>query len=208
MAFLSKDAGGTGGFEPVPAGTYVARCITVVDIGIQQSNFGPKEKVWLGFEIPSVRVSWTKRNDQGVEIEHEGPALIGSTYTNSIHRKAILGQHLVSWRGKDFTDKERDGFELFNVLGAPCMISVTHNIKGDKTYANITAIMRLPQGTTAPDAETDIIGYSPSDNTKIGNLTKLPEWLQKRCHEGHGAAADYPVSDLPKDDEFDDDIPF
>ena len=205
MALLSKDSGGSGGFEPVPAGSYVARCITVVDLGIQQSNFGPKEKVWIGFEIPSVRVEWEKDNEK-----HEGPALIGSSYTNSIHKKSILGQHLVSWRGKEFTQEERDGFDLFTILNAPCMISVTHNTKGDKTYANITAIMRLPKGTSASPAETEVLGYSPGDNEKIGNFDKLPEWLQTRCKEGHGKAADFPVSDLPPTtlDDFDDDIPF
>jgi len=220
MALISKDSGGSGSFEPVPEGTHIARCITVVDIGFQETPWGSKEKVYLGFEVPDVRVEWKDKDG----ADHEGPAIIGSRYTNSINEKAILGQHLVSWRGKQFTDDERQGFDLFNVLGAPCMLSVTHNTKGDRTYANITGIMRLPQGMTAPEIEGELIGYTPNDPAMIGNLTKLPEWLQKLCKEGYGAAADslgQPglVTDVapakhmdpeaaPPSEYFDDDIPF
>jgi len=206
MSFISKDSGGAG-FDPVPEGTHIARCISVVDLGIQESNWGKKEKVYIGFEIPAIRVEWDK-DDQ----HHEGAALIGSTYTNSIHEKSILGQHLTSWRGKNFTDEEREGFDLFSILGAPCLLSVTHNSTGNKVYANITAIMRLADGMSAPPAQTDIIGYSPADADRSANLAKLPEWLQKKCAEGHGKQAEQPAEPPPKDDEFgdefDSDIPF
>lgn len=211
MALLASDKGGSGNFEPLPAGTYTARCVTVVDIGIQQSPWGGKEKVYIGFEVPEERVKWEKEGK-----EHEGPAIIGSRYTLSIHPDSNLGQHLLSWRGKPFTDEERAGFDLFTVLGAPCMISVTHSTKGDKTYANIAAIMRLPKGAECPPAETELLAYTPNDPEKAANLSKLPEWLQKLCAEGHGqqqhsAPPPAPTGDVPptpEGDYFDDDIPF
>ena len=185
MALLSKGESKGSDFEPVPAGTHLARCVSVVDMGLQETRFGRKDKVYLGFEVPGVRVKW-KKDDQ----EHEGPALIGSTYTNSIHPKSILGQHLEAWRGKAFTDEERQGFDLFTLLNVPCMISVTHNTSGDKVYANINGIMKPMAGTEVPPAETPVIGYTPGDAEKIGNLDKLPNWLQEKCKAGHGAAAD------------------
>lgn len=184
MPFLTKDSGGAG-FDPVPEDTHIARCISVVDLGIQESNWGKKEQIYLAFEIPSIRVEWDKDG-----VHHEGAAIISSTYTNSINDKSILGQHLTSWRGKAFTEEEREGFEIFNVLGAPCLISVVHNHKGTKTYANINSIMRLPKGMDAPKPDGEQIAYSPQDASKIANLAKLPEWLQKKCAEGHGAAAE------------------
>lgn len=204
MPFLTKDSGGKG-FDPVPEDTHIARCITVVDIGIQDTFFGKKEQVYLGFEIPSIRVEW----DDKEGVHHTGAALIGSTYTNSIHAKSILGQHLTSWRGKAFSDEEREGFEVFNVLGAPCLISVVHKMKGNNTYANINGIMRLPKGMVAPNPDGEQIAYSPQDATKIGNFVKLPEWLQKKCTEGHGNAAQSMGSvQGPLQDDFDDSIPF
>lgn len=182
MGLIVKDSGGAG-FEPVPAGTYVARCVNVIDIGIQTSAFGDKEKLYIGFEIPSERVEWEKDGQK-----HEGPAMIGSRYTASINAKSILGQHLTSWRGKPFTEDERAGFDLFTILGAPCMINVVHNENNGKVYANIQSIMRLPKGMECPPAESELIAYTPMDNAMAQNLDKLPEWLQKLCRDGHRIA--------------------
>ena len=65
MPLMSKATGGGSDFEPVPTGTHIARCVTVVDLGFQESQFGTKEKVYLGFEVPGVRVKRTKD-----EVEH------------------------------------------------------------------------------------------------------------------------------------------
>ena len=210
MALLSKDSGGGGSFEPVPAGTYTARCVSVVDLGVQETPWGGKEKVYFGFEVPSVRVEW----DDKEGLHHTGPALIGSRYTNSIHPESNLGKHLITWRGKAFTEEEREGFDLFNVLNAPCLLSVVHNHKDNKIYANINGIMRLPQGMVAPNAETELLAYSPADPTKITNFDKLPEWLQKLSLAGQDTAdqpvthpANVPSGAAPPDD-FLDDIPF
>ena len=59
MALISTNSGGAG-FEPVPAGTYVARCVNVIDLGVQATGFGDKEKVYISWEIPSVKVEWKR----------------------------------------------------------------------------------------------------------------------------------------------------
>lgn len=184
MGFMSKDSGGGGNFEPLPMGTHIARCCSVVDLGVQDSPHGPKEKAYLGFEVPSVRVAWEDKDGK----PHEGPAFIGSNYNNSINERAILGQHLVSWRGVAFTQEERDGFDLFTVLGAPCMISVIHNESNGKMYANINSIMRLPKGMICPPAETEAIAYSPMDPAVAPLISKLPDWLQKKVRAGYKIA--------------------
>lgn len=183
MALVASDKGGDG-FEPVPAGSYVARCVSVVDLGVQETPWGGKEKVYIGFEVPEERVEWKDQDGK----EHEGPALIGSRYTLSIHKDSNLGQILTSWRGKPFTDDERKGFDLFTVLGAPCMINVVHNENNGKVYANIQSVMRLPKGMECPPAETDLIAYTPQDEDKAGNFEKLPQWLQKLVRAGYKMA--------------------
>jgi len=234
MGLMAKDSGGDG-FEPIPAGTYVARCVSVVDLGVQETPWGGKEKVYLGFEVPDERVEW--KDKEGVE--HEGPAFIGSRYTLSINEKSILGQHLTSWRGKPFTEEERDGFDLFTVLGAPCLINILHEEKNNKTYANIVSIMRLPKDMEAKPAESELIAYSPLDNEKAGNFEKLSDWQKKLVRAGYkmaegstvvgsaavanqqaggqvapGQPAPQPMQaamdaqNQPPGDDFDDDIPF
>ncbi len=216
MGLMANDSGG-GGFDPIPPGTYMARCVTVCDLGLQPTGFGTKEKVYLGFEVSSVRVEW----DDKEGVHHEGAAFIGSRYTLSIHPKSILGQHVVSWRGKDFTDEERAGFDVFKVLGTPCMISVVHTVKNTKTYANIASIMRVPKGTVVTAAESELVGYTATDPQWSGTLEKLPPWLKKLAEEGQRQQpvesdptppAAPPATGLnpppPGPDDFDDDIPF
>jgi len=220
MALITKGEGGGSDFELIPEDTHLARATLVVDLGIQETMYGNKEQVYFGFEVPGVRVKWSDKDGK----EHEGPALIGKIYTNSIHPDSNLCKDLTSWRGKSFTDEERQGFDLFNVLGAPCLISVTHKeAKNGKTYQNIASIMRVPQGMEVPKAESELIGYTPSDSEKIGNLDKLPKWLKEKCEKGHGAAAsslgsgfqtDVASGNKPQaetyseDAGFEDDIPF
>lgn len=215
MPLITSAKAGGKDWEPIPQGSHVARCVSVVDLGLQESTYQGdttfKEKVYLGFEVPGVQVEWEKDG-----VKQSGPGLIGSTYTNSISDRAILGQHLVSWRGKAFTEAERKGFDLFNVLDVPCLISVTHKQVVDKTYANITAIISLPKGVDVPDRATDLLAYTPNDIEKAKNFDKLPEWLQKKCTAGHriekkpDPVDEYkslpPLSDTL--DDYDDSIPF
>jgi hypothetical protein len=183
MGLIAKDSGGDG-FDPIPAGTYAARCVSVVDLGVQETPWGGKEKVYIGFEVPEERVEWKDKDGK----DHEGPAFIGNRYTLSIHKDSTLGQHLTSWRGVPFTDDERAGFDLFTVLGAPCMISVIHVEKNGKVYANINSIMRMPKGMTVPPAETDMIAYTPMDNDKAVNFSALQDWQKKLVRAGYKMA--------------------
>ena len=54
MGLKASDSGG-GNFRPVPPGSYVARCISVIDLGTQVSNgkFGEKaaHKARLSWEV-------------------------------------------------------------------------------------------------------------------------------------------------------------
>ena len=204
MGLIASGAGGGTDWEPLPTGTHLARCITVCDLGVQQTNFGSKEQVYIGWEVPGVRVKWEKDGK-----EHDGPALIGQTYTLSVHPKSVLGQHLVSWRGKEFTPAELEAFDVFQVLGAPCMISVIHNIKGNKTYANIAAIMRVPQGTPMPPAEGEQVAYTATDPAYSGTLEKLPQWLKDKAIAGQRQSPVEPEAPPPYvGDDFEDSIPF
>lgn len=183
MGLIAKDNGGEG-FEPIPAGTYIARCVSVVDLGVQETPWGGKEKVYVGFEVPDERVEWKDKDGN----DHEGPAFIGNRYTLSVNEKSILGQHLTSWRGVPFTEEERQGFDLFTILGAPAMINIVHEEKNNKTYANIVSIMRLPKGMQAKPAESELIAYSPLDNEKAQNFDKLLDWQKKLVRQGYKMA--------------------
>lgn len=142
-------------YKPVPAGSYVATCVRVIDQGTQTSNYQGQEKsarkLLITWEIPEVEMS-----DQNGDPK---PALISSGYTASLHEKASLRAVLQSWRGRAFTADELKGFDLKNVLGAPCMVNVVHTEKDGNTYANVAAVMALPKGMPKPTPVHPLINF-------------------------------------------------
>jgi hypothetical protein len=164
-------------FDPVPAGSHIAVCDCVCDLGLQSgSTLYPqaKQQVYVRWELPNERIEFTKDGKKQV-----GPMVIGKTYTASMNEKATLRHHLESWRGRQFTDEEAAQFDVAAVLGKPCMLTVMHTQKGDKTYANITGIGPLPKGIDRKTIIPEIaaVVYSP-DNT--ATYQQLPEWLRKK----------------------------
>ena len=198
MAIPSSEKAGSGKeWAQCPEGSHVARCVTLVDLGVQSTHYGDKEQVYLGFEVYDHRVEWEKDG-----VQHEGPGLIGVTWTNNLYEEANLGKNLISWRGRPFTEEEKKFFDLESVLGVPCILSVIHNESKGKTYANITSITGCPKGVPVPDQESPSLGYSPRDPDTYGNLSKLPEWLQKKAEDGAVAQPE------PEPEDFSDPIPF
>lgn len=204
MSLSVSDKGGKE-FKPVPAGTHRAVCTMVVDMGVQPSaRFTPKPKVYVRFELPDERTEWTDKDGN----KHEGPMVIGKQYTASLSEKANLRRDLEGWRGKLFTDDELKAFDLKNILGAPAMIGVTHNVSGGKTYANLATIMGLPKGMEKPKAAGELITYDLDQHDEAA-YQKLPGWLQEAIKERVSSDTARTVaangSSAP---EFDDDIPF
>lgn len=177
---LIISASGGGNFperKPLEAGAYAAVCDMIVDLGVQPSpggQFAPKRTLMVRFQIPSERVEITKNGET-----KSLPAVISRTLGLSLNEKATLRQLLQSWRGKAFTPDELKRFDLANVLGKPAFINVTHSVKGEKTYANLTSIMPLPKGMPAPTLEGDALIYS-TDAPDAAVFDKLPEWVQDK----------------------------
>jgi len=204
---------GESSFELIPSGTHYAVCTRVLNLGEQKTNFGQSPKHFLGFDVPTVRVEWEKDG-----VKNEGPGFIGARYTSSLSPKAILRQHLEAWRGRAFTEEELKGFDLFNLLGVSCMLSVTHTEDGK--YANISAIMGMPPGSNKVIPESELLGYDPSEPNAAEVFAKLPEGFQKAITRGQQQAAPPPPPPpppghatppgrpAPGPDDFDDDIPF
>lgn len=147
MIKIIATEGNTTKWEPVEAGTHLARCVRMVHIGTVMESYAnepakPKNKVFLTWEFPTMLI-------EGGEYDGK-PRVISKEYTLSLHPKTTLCKHLVAWRGKSFSPKEAEAFDITKLLGVPCMITVVHNEVGDKVYANIGSISGLPKGLEAP----------------------------------------------------------
>jgi hypothetical protein len=167
---IAKNSGGD--FTPLPAGSHVARCFAVISLGTQQSPMFPSSfKVMLMFEVPG----------ETINIENKPiPMTIQKEYTLSLSEKSNLRRDLQSWRGREFTAKELEGFAVETVVGVPCMLSVIHKANAQKkTYANISSISGLPKGVQCPAQVHKSVKYEiEHGGDEVYN--SLPEWIRKK----------------------------
>ena len=145
-----------------PEGTFAAVCVDEVDLGEVTTSFNGNPNTRR-----MVRLVW-----QLTELDKQNqPYFVRKDYTASLHEKAGLRKTLEQWRGKAFTVDELRGFDLENVVGVGCLVSVVHNT-GSKggLFANVAGVMRLPKGMTAPLAD----GYLRSKDRPIAPQTLPP----------------------------------
>jgi len=188
MGLIAKDKGG-GDFTPIPEDLHLAICYGIWDLGSQFTNFSdhPVHQVVIVWELPEVRGEF-ERDGKKVDL----PRAISQKYTVSLHEKANLRKALESWRGKKFTEEELKGFDLKKLLGVPCQIQVLHNVKDGKTYANVGAIIKAPQGTKR-NPENPLTFFSFEDGEEIP--TNTPQWIAdiiKKAEEYQGIRQDTP----------------
>jgi hypothetical protein len=133
----------------MPAGNYVARCFQIIDLGTQVEVYNGDTK-----EQHKIRISWETPTETKVFKEELGeqPYIVSQEYTLSLGDKANLRKMLVSWRGKDFTEEELQGFDILKLLGKPCMIQVIHKTsKSGNQYITIGSVANLPKGIECPE---------------------------------------------------------
>lgn len=147
-------------FHLVPAGTYQAVCSNVWDIGLQEKEFKGKKVVQH-----KCIILWELNETIESDDEYSGKRFtISKKYTLSLNAKATLHKDLLAWRGRAFSTEEIKGFDLEKLIGVNAMLSIIHNEVGDKTYANVSAVMKLAKGMMPVKPE---------------NPRTVPTWVQK-----------------------------
>lgn len=196
----------TSTFKPVPPGSHLARCYRIIDLGTQKTTFNGEsksiKKVMFQFEVHSEDDDGPLKTDKGE------PMSISKNYTLSLSDKAVLRADLEAWRGREFSREELQGFELKNVLGAWCLITVTRATGNDgKEYTNITAVSPVPkamkQNLPTPFNQVGIFYIDDPDMEMFETLsdrirqkiTETPEWKSR------GKSSSAPIED-------DESIPF
>ena len=190
MGLMAKDSGG-GDYTPPPQGTHPAVCIAVIDLGTQYSELYQKsqQKVLLGWELDAD----PPRADGAAHTAWK-------RFTLSLHQKAGLRAALEAWRGRNFTAEELAGFDLANIAGKGCLITITHVEREGKKYANVAGISALPKGLTAPaaskeptifrvDEPDEAIFAALSDRLK-DTIRSSREWLDRHAPATIGATLD------------------
>lgn len=169
--------GSNKNFQPIEAGTYPARCYSMIHIGTVTETFQGESK-----QLNKVRISWELPNElkEFKEGEGERPFVISKEFTLSLHEKATLRKFLESWRGKTFTEAEAKKFDVSTLLGLPCMVSVIHKTsQNGKTYAEISGVSTVIKGFTVPPQinPTQVLSY---DNFNYQLYDTLPQFLKDK----------------------------
>jgi len=178
MSIIAENKGGSD-FEPIAAGTYAARCFSMVHVGTVTESFEgtPKtqNKIRLAWELPTELKEFK-------EGEGEKPFFVSKDFTLSMHEKSSLRKYLQDWRGKAFTDDEAKAFDVTKLLGKECLVSIIHEVKKDKTYAKISSVSTLPKGMICPPQinETFEFSWAEFDQAKFDSL---PEWLRNKMKD-------------------------
>lgn len=133
---------GQSTFAPAPAGSHVAICTRVVDLGTQDVNYQGQAS-----RKRQVMLTWELQCDE--KMSDGRPFTIGKKYTWSMHEKSGLRKDLQTWRGVNFKDSDfgPGGFDIRKIVGQPCLLSVTHKEKPDGIRAEVAGVMKLPKGS-------------------------------------------------------------
>jgi len=211
MGFIASDSGG-GSFKRVPAGVFIGRCYSLIDLGTQLTDgqYGQKQQ-------HKIRISWELfgDDDQGnpltVDVEGvEMPMTISKSYTVSLHEKAAMRRDLAAWRGRDFTEEEAKAFDVSKLIGVYCMLNVTTSETNSKTYSNVAGITPLPGAlkNAKPNPVHSHIIFN-LDNPDIAVFSSFHEKLQETIRKSpEWLAANSKSSDFSDIDDIDKNIPF
>jgi hypothetical protein len=145
--------GSSSNFTPCPAGTFLARCCRVIDLGTQtveyQGEAKPAHKVLITFEVI----------DPETFTDAGGCYTASKRYTASLHEKAALRRDLETWRGAKFTDAELQRFDLAGILGKQALLSIVHAEKDGRTFANIAGLVKPPKGLSGSEPSEPLVHF-------------------------------------------------
>jgi hypothetical protein len=124
-------------FQAAPPGVHQAVCVDVQDLGVL-------DVTWQGVtkKQHKINIAWQINEDR----DDGKPFLVFKRYTLSLHEKAGLRKDLESWLGRKFGRDEELGFDVESVIGLNCLLNITHNQSGEKTYANVSSVSPLMKG--------------------------------------------------------------
>lgn len=183
--------------DPLEPGTYPARLVGVVLLGIQPQRpyKGEEKPPKLMFRLTYEFLDEFLKDEDGNDIEDKPRWLSEELPFMSL--KADLAKSTKRYFALD-PDSKADG-DWEKLVGSPCMVTVVNEADKrpgiDRIYEKITSVssMRPKEAAKAPELKNDPIifdFYSPD----VELFKSFPEWIQDKIK----GAVDFPGSDLEK----------
>lgn len=176
MSIIAENNGGKS-IAPMNAGTYTARCYSMIHIGTIDEQILNKpiqwiNKVHLTFEIPTEKFVFDE--SRGAESR-----VVGKEFTLSMNEKAKLRKFLESWRGQAFTDEQAKSFDVTKLLNVPCLVNIIHktSAKGN-VYVEIATVSSPVAGMTVPELTNKLFEFN--FNTGLEKFPDVPKFIREK----------------------------
>ncbi len=125
-------------YEQLTEGLHNVIITKVNDLGVQETQFGPKKRLNVVFEAQD------QTDKEGKKVD------VLMYFTQSLHSKAALVKNLLTPLGISANNE----FDVENLIGIKCQVFIQHKESDGKTYANVTAVLKNKGTAPAPAAES------------------------------------------------------
>lgn len=168
----SKKKSSSGKNGRVEDGTYMARIVQVVDLGVQKGEYKGEEyirpEVMITFEFPTETLT--------IEGE-EKPRWLSRQYTVSMNEKSAL-YSLVNAADPDGKATKK-GSNAKGLLSLPVMVTVGSTATGN---AKVVGVSRMMKGMSIPELYNDPVFFELDSNDTANKqaFEGLPDWLKEK----------------------------
>lgn len=202
--------------ELIEPGNYTAVCYKMIHIGTVEDTYMSEKK-----EMDKLRIGWELVDEMRVFDESKGPQplVIDKEFTLSLGDKATLRKFLKSWRGKDFTEKEAEEFDITRLVGAACLLNIIVKTKKDGSgqYNDVEAATPLPKSIPKPKGINKPFILDFEENWSDEKFESLPDFIKDKLKTSHEYAelrspglVNTPAEpeNVQTEDDISDDLPF
>lgn len=165
-----------GDFIIAPEGTQAAALTCLAFVGRHESTWNGETKI-----RELVGLSW----ELGEPAPDGRRLAVTETLTFSMHEKAKFYSRVLALSGGR---EPPAGFDLSGLLGRGAIVTVTHAVKGDRTFANVAHVGALPRGLPAPIPSVTPIFFD-LDASDPATYASLPTRFKKLADTALAQAA-------------------
>lgn len=173
---MPKATNQSSGFSLPEPGPHKARCVKIIDLGTQTSDYQGKQiiahKVMLVWELP-------ESMNSGDETKPPVPFLVNKEYTVSTNEKANLRKDVESWLGRTLSPEEVKELDIDKLLNRPCQLNLIHKPSTKnpaKMNVKIVSISPLMKGVEIQKAVTPLLLFNIGAADEMEVIEKLSDY--------------------------------
>ena len=138
VTYNENTGGGNGAWQNAPIGIHKATCCDVVDLGTQETEYGPKHQCEIHFELDKETAGLVEATGNRFTVRTQRFNLPEPGH--DLSEKSNLYKFLCSWRGRPMTPG--DPIDLEKLLGAPAtlVLAIRTSKSTNNEYTSIDSL--------------------------------------------------------------------